>query len=107
MHPGTNVLNGYLGYMWWDEETDGELIYPPRQRYPTAEEFVQSQLSNPDETAARGLWSDPEFLANSSDLNSKLRHTQFADFHGHGWLFRAVYKKDRHGNLARLSRRTD
>ena len=99
VHPGTNVLNGYLGYMWWDEETDGALLYPRQQRYPTAEQFVQSQLSNPDETAARGLWSDPEFLANSSDLNSKLRHTQFADFHGHGWLFRAVYKKDRKGTL--------
>ncbi|HYV37775.1 MAG TPA: hypothetical protein VE988_18970, partial [Gemmataceae bacterium] len=24
VHPGTNVMNSYLGYMWWDEETDGE-----------------------------------------------------------------------------------
>src|SRR6185295_19423889 len=24
---------------------------------------------------------------------------QFADFHGHGWLFRAVFKRDRKGNL--------
>src|SRR5207247_1649619 len=63
MHPGTNVLNSYLGFMWWDEETDGELMYPKVQKKPTAEEFVQSLLSNPDETAARGLWSDPQFLA--------------------------------------------
>ena len=28
VHPGTNVLNSYTGYMWWDEETDGELMYP-------------------------------------------------------------------------------
>ena len=28
VHPGTNVLNTYLGYMWWDNETDGELMYP-------------------------------------------------------------------------------
>ena len=24
---------------------------------------------------------------------------QFADFHGHGWVFRAVFKHDRQGNL--------
>jgi hypothetical protein len=99
IHPGTNVMNSYLGYMWWDEETDGELMYPARQKYPSAEQFVQSILSNPDEAAARGNWSDPIFLENSSSLNSQLRHTQFADFHGHGWVFRAVFKHDRHGNF--------
>jgi hypothetical protein len=98
IHPGTNVMNSYLGYMWWDEETDGELMYPLKQKHPTAEQYIQSVLSNPDEAASQGLWSDPEFLANTSDLNSKLQHTQFADFHGHGWVFRAVYKKDRKGN---------
>ena len=56
-------------------------------------------MSNPDETAARGTWSDPEFLANVTDLNPQRKHTQFADFHGHGWVFRAVFKKDRKGNL--------
>ncbi len=99
VHPGTNVLNSYLGYMWWDNETDGEMMYPPEQRRPTAEQFAQSQMSNPNDSAARGLWSDPEFLANVSKLNPYLRHTQFADFHGHGWVFRAVYKKDRKGHL--------
>src|SRR5262249_43942939 len=44
-------------------------------------------------------WSDPEFLANATDLNSQLKRTQFADFHGHGWIFRAVFKHDRKGNL--------
>ena len=52
-------MNSYLGYMWWDEETDGELMYPHEQKHPTAEEFTQSQMSNPDEAAARGNWSDP------------------------------------------------
>lgn len=97
VHPGTNVMNSYLGFMWWDEETDGELMYPKHQREPTAEEFTQSQLSNPDETAARGLWSDPGFLERVAELNPAARHTQFADFHGHGWVFRAVFKKDRKG----------
>jgi hypothetical protein len=99
VHPGTNVLNSYTGYMWWDEETDGELMYPSRQKYPTAEEFSESILSNPDETAARGNWSDPAFLERVAELNPQARHTQFADFHGHGWVFRAVFKKDRHGTL--------
>jgi hypothetical protein len=108
VHPGTSVLNGYLGYMWWDEETDGEFFYPSREKHPTAEQFVQSLLSNPDEAAARGLWSDPEFLDRSSELNSSLRHTQLADFHGHGWLFRAVFKHDREGNyLDYAGRRLD
>jgi hypothetical protein len=99
IHPGTNVLNEYLGFMWWDNETDGELMYPARQRYPTEEQVVQSQMSNPDETAVRGLWSNPQFLENLIDLNSSTRHTQFGDFHGHGWVFRAVFKKDREGNM--------
>ncbi len=99
IHPGTTVLNTYTGYMWWDEETDGELMYPKHQKNPTAEEFTRSMMSNPDETAARGNWSDPAFLEKVADLNPRARHTQFADYHGHGWVFRAVFKKDREGNL--------
>ncbi|HZN35548.1 MAG TPA: hypothetical protein VFB80_17085, partial [Pirellulaceae bacterium] len=99
MHPGTNVVNAYLGTMWWDNETDGELMYPPQEKLPTSEQLAESLAFNPDETAARGNWSDPQFLANLTDLNSVTRHTQFADFHGHGWAFRAVFKKDRAGHL--------
>ncbi len=99
IHPGTNVMNTYTGYLWWDEETDGELMYPREQRDPTSEQLVQSQMANPDEAAARGLWSDPQFLENITDLNTQTRYTQFADYHGHGWVFRAVFKKDRAGNL--------
>ncbi len=29
----------------------------------------------------------------------KLKDTQFADYHGHGWNFRAVFKRDRKGKL--------
>lgn len=98
IHPGTNVLNTYLGFMWWDNESDGGLMYPRVQKDPTAEELAQSQMSNPDETAARGNWSDPNFLERVPELNQIARHNQFADFHGHGWVFRAVFKKDRQGN---------
>ncbi len=99
VHPGTNVLNTYLGFIWWDEETDGELIYPPGGKHPTAEQAAQAQIANPNESAQRNNLSDPEFLDNLTDLNAKARHTQFADFHGHGWAFRAVFRQDRHGNF--------
>lgn len=99
VHPGTTVMNSYTGYMWWDEETDAQLMYPKHEKNPTAEEFTQSMMSNPDEAAARGNWSDPRFLERVSELNPHARHTQFADFHGHGWVFKAVFKKDRRGNM--------
>ncbi len=99
IHPGTTVMNSYVGFMWWDLETDGEWMYPREEKNPTAEEFIASMMNDPNEAAARGLWSDPEFLARVADLNPRLRHTQFADFHGHGWVYDAVFKKDRKGQL--------
>ena len=97
IHPGTTVMNSYLGYMWWDEETDGELMYPAKEKRLTSEQVIEASMANPDEAAARGNWSDPEFVASVAELNPQLRHTQFADFHGHGWVFRAVFKKNREG----------
>ena len=43
----------------------------------------------------------PAFLnkTGSAEFNSQLKRTQFADSHGHGWLFRQVFKRDREGNL--------
>lgn len=99
IHPGTTVMNSYTGFMWWDDETDAEFLFPEKEKNPTSEEYTKSQMLNPDEAAVRGHWSDPEFLANISDLNPSLKHTQFADYHGHGWVFKAVFKKDRKGNL--------
>ena len=32
-------------------------------------------------------------------MNPLARHTQFADYHGHGWNFRAILRRDREGNL--------
>ncbi len=99
IHPGTNVMNSYLGYMWWDEETDGELMYPQRQKRLSAEDVTRAAMNNPDEASAQGLWSDPRFLDQVADLNPFMKHTQFADFHGHGWVFKAVFKKDRQGQF--------
>ncbi len=100
IHPGTNMVAGYFGYTWWDNEVDGDKMYPKRQRNPSEQERYQASLKNPEGAAARGLWSDPKFLeqTGSAEFNAQLKQTQFADFHGHGWVFRAVYKHDRKGN---------
>lgn len=101
IHPGTNMVASYLGYIWWDNETDGEWMYPKKQHNPTDEERYEAWLANPEGAAARGKWSDAAFLeeVGSPEFNRNLKHTQFADFHGHGWIFRGVYKQDRKGNL--------
>jgi len=99
MHQGNLFVNPYLGYTWWDEETDGEFLYPKKQKNPTPDEFVKSIRDNPEAAAARGLWGDLDFLEKVAELNPKLTNTQFADYHGHGWVFRAVFKHDREGNL--------
>jgi hypothetical protein len=99
IHPGTTVMNSYIGYMWYDEETEARFIYPQRQKNPTAEELVLTMMSNPNEIAAREKLADPAFVANLVNLNPYLNKLQFGDFHGHGWSFRAVFKKDRKGNL--------
>jgi len=82
MHQGNAFVNPYLGYIWWDQETDGEHMYPKVQHDPTPEEMVKSSLKNPEGAAARGLWGDLEFLEKVAELNPKLKHTQFADYHG-------------------------
>ena len=102
VHPGTNMETTYFGYTWWDNEADGEFMYPHEQRNPTEEEKYQVSLRNPEPAAAKGLWSDPKFLSQvvgSPEFNKQLKVTQFADFHSHGWIFRAVFKRDRKGNL--------
>ncbi|MDA0809877.1 MAG: hypothetical protein O2983_08980 [Planctomycetota bacterium] len=98
MHPGTTVMNSYIGYIWSDQETDGEHLYPQEQADSTSEEFVRRQMNNPNDIDAKMLTSDHEFLADIIDLNPQLQHT-LADFHGHGWNYRAVFKKDRQGTL--------
>ena len=99
MHQGNLFVNPYLGYTWWDQETDGELMYPKEQRDTTEDELVRAAQVNPEAAAARGLWGDRDFVERVSELNPRLKHTQFADYHGHGWVFRAVFKHDRKGNL--------
>ncbi len=102
MHQGNLFVNPYLGYTWWDQESDAEFMYPKEQRNPSDEDMIRSLRKNPEAAAARGLWGDVDFLEKSAELNPKLKDTQFADYHGHGWMFRGVFKKDREGNLLTL-----
>lgn len=120
MHQPNIFLNSYLGYTMWDYESDAPAMWPgpenttPRpegmsdadyerlyrqQRYPTASQVRAIADRNPEGAAARGLWGDVEFLRDVYALNGRLNDTQFADYHGHGWNFRAVLKRDREGNL--------
>jgi len=101
MHPGTNMVASYLGLTWWDNESDGSRMYPAKQHNPSQDEEQQKLDRNPEGSSLRGLWSDFDFLANSGTpaFNALLRNTQFADSHGHGWMFRKVFKRDRKGNL--------
>lgn len=101
MHPGTNMVASYLGLTWWDNESDGSKMYPAKQHEPSQEEEREKLKRNPEGSSLRGLWSDFDFLAKTGtpDFNSLLNNTQFADSHGHGWMFRKVFKRDRKGNL--------
>jgi hypothetical protein len=99
MHQPNLFMNTYLGYTMWDYESDAPAMWPKEQRYPTDAEMREMLDRNPEGAVVRGLWSDPEFLRRVSELNPTLKDTQFADYHGHGWNFRGVYKRDRVGNL--------
>ena len=101
MHPGTNMVTTYYGYTWWDNETDGKAMYPPAELNRSQGELADIRARNPESTAQKGLWGDVGFLARTGtpEFNKQLQHTQFADFHGHGWVYRAVFKRDREGNL--------
>lgn len=122
VHPGTLFANSYLGYMWWDNESDGAHMYPATSHKPTPEQEALALRRNPEASQLRGLWGNlyPEATSHAGEkagrdflerigeprrengepvFNDKLTHNQFADFHGHGWVFRAVHKKDRQGNM--------
>jgi hypothetical protein len=99
MHQPNMFLNSYLGYTMWDYESDADKMWPKEQRYPTDHEIREVNERNPEGAAPRGLWSDPEFLASVWEKNDEMENTQFADYHGHGWNFRAIFRKDRRGNL--------
>jgi hypothetical protein len=95
IHPGTNVLRLSRLHVGTTRLMGADVSRPAEKS--DRRRVHHAQMNNPDETAARGCgptrisWSVPE-------LNSAARHTQFADFHGHGWVYRAVFKRTG-GNL--------
>ncbi|MEI9850635.1 MAG: hypothetical protein WDN24_06970 [Sphingomonas sp.] len=99
MHQPNIFLNSYLGYTMWDYESDAPSMWPEKQKYPTIGEQHAILERNPEGAAVRGKWGDLDFLRNVYDLNPGLKDTQFADYHSHGWNFRAIFKRDREGNL--------
>ena len=99
MHQPNIYVNSFYGYMQYDYEPDAPKMWPKKQRYPSHEEIRQINQRNPEAAAVRGKWSDPDFLKDVWLLNPELNDTQFADYHGHGWNFRAVFKRDRKGTL--------
>ncbi len=99
MHQPNSFVNSYLGYTMWDYESDAPRMWPEEQKYPSHEEERRVNARNPEGAAPKGKWSDVDFLAQVAEMNPEMEHTQFADYHGHGWNFRAVFKKDRKGRL--------
>jgi len=99
MHQPNIFVNSFYGTTMWDYESDAPFMWPKKQKYPTAAEIRKIQDRNPEEAAIRGLWGDPEFSKKVSELNPQLKDTQFADYHGHGWNFRSIFKRDRKGTL--------
>lgn len=116
MHQPNMFINSFLGYTMWDYESDAPAMWPEKQIYPSTydirngRDVPEDQIlgharvreineNNPEEAAIRGKWSDPQFLIDVWENNDNLKDTQFADYHGHGWNFRAVFKRDRKGTL--------
>ena len=82
--------------LWPKEE-----VHPSRRRGATALE------RNPEGSTPKGEWREPEFLAKTgiNGVQRALANMQLADFHGHGFFFRAVWKRDRKGHLLDDGRR--
>jgi hypothetical protein len=115
MHPGNNMETTYTGFLWWDNETDGDKMYPAKQQDPSQDEEQIKLNRNPEGSSLRGNWSSMsspnqktpdgdagyQFISKtgSKEFNEQLTRTQFADFHGHGWMFRAIFKRDKRGNF--------
>ena len=99
MHQPNMFMNSYLGYTMWDYESDAPFMWPEEQQDLSIAEQRKVLDRNPEGAVVRGKWADLDFLRNVTDLNPSLKDTQFADYHGHGWNFRAVQKRDLRGNL--------
>ena len=61
MHPGTNMVTTYYGYTWWDNETDGEVMYPAEPLRRSSSEAQEIRERNPEQSAKvfRNGWVYP------------------------------------------------
>lgn len=100
MHQPNIFLNTFMGYtIMWTCVADAPSMWPEKQKYLDVETIRKVNARNPAGAAPRGKWADVDFLKDVSKLNPKLENIQFADYHGHGWIFRGVFKRDLEGNL--------
>lgn len=100
MHQPNSFLNTFYGFQMWSYETDGDKMFPAQQPEKSIAKKFEILDRNPEGAAQRGKWGDRSFLDGvAEEINPQLEHTQFADYHGHGWIFRGVFKTDRKGNL--------
>ncbi|MBE7465068.1 MAG: hypothetical protein HS116_16445 [Planctomycetes bacterium] len=100
MHPGTTVTVTYYGNTWYDNETEGSKTYLDSHLPNMSErEELKIKYRNPEAAALRGRWGDVEWMESVWERNDQFKQIQFADYHGHGWLYKNVYKMDRKGNL--------
>jgi outer membrane protein OmpA-like peptidoglycan-associated protein len=75
-HQGNGSLDTYVGAIWWDRESDADLV----KKYQGEPDYGKGQPS---------IW----------DHNSEYKQTQFEDYHSHGWNIMKVFKRDEKGHL--------
>ena len=78
-HQGNGAIGSYAGTMWWDQESDADQLL-------SASVHRDEQMT---EAARDALYPN----------NDRFDEVQFADFHGHSWNYRKVYKRDKQGRL--------
>jgi hypothetical protein len=83
----------------WDYEADAPFMWPKKQKYPTAERRARSRNATRKRRRSGACGATRSSLKRVSELNPQLKDTQFADYHGHGWNFRSIFKRDRKGTL--------
>jgi hypothetical protein len=93
-HQGSGAIGNYLGYMWWDYESDCEKIYPLVGKPAANGNIGYYEYYGP---VVRGRKRDTNDVAEV--VNPQIFGNKLADWHNAGWLYQAVYKRDRHGNL--------